>query len=136
MRRRWEEAEMAVKDFRGLEVYKVGYSAAMEVFGLSQRFPRDEQFSLATQIRRSSRSVNANLAEAWRKRRYEAHFISKLTDADAEAAETQVWLDFACDCRYIDAETRDRLNNRFNHVYAMLTLIIRDAPRWCSRRED
>jgi four helix bundle protein len=91
-----------------LEVYGRAFDAAMEIFELSQRFPKHEVYSLTDQMRRSSRSVCANLAEAWRKRRYTATFISKLSDAEAEAAETQVWLHFAVHCGYLDRETGER----------------------------
>src|SRR5574341_470321 len=87
-----------------LEVYRKGFDTAMEIFELSKSFPKEETYSLTDQIRRSSRSVCANLAEAWRKRRYEAHFISKLSDTEGEAAETQVWLEFAVKCGYMKRE--------------------------------
>ena len=86
---------------RDLEVYKKAFDAAMQIFDLSRSFPKEETYSLTDQIRRSSRSVCANLAEAWRKRRYEKAFISKLSDSESEAAETQVWLEFATKCGYI-----------------------------------
>lgn len=88
-----------------LEAYKAAYNLAMEVFRASKAWPVEERYSLTDQIRRSSRSVCANLAEAWGKRRYVAHFTSKLTDADGENLETQTWLSFAHDCRYLDEET-------------------------------
>lgn len=94
-----------VKVHKDLIVYQKAFSAAMEIFHLSKRFPAEEKYSLTDQIRRSSRSVNANITEAWRKRRYEKSFVNKLNDADGEAAETQNWLDFAFACEYIDKET-------------------------------
>ena len=93
-----------VKVHKDLIVYQKAFSAAMEIFHLSKKFPSEEKYSLTDQIRRSSRSVNANITEAWRKRRYEKSFISKLNDADGEAAETQNWLDFAFACEYINEE--------------------------------
>src|SRR5438552_249137 len=87
-----------------LDVYRSAFDAAMEIFRVSKSFPKEETYSLKDQIRRSSRSVCANLAEAWRKRRYQAAFISKPSDAEAEAAETQVWLEFAVKCEHIDRE--------------------------------
>ena len=93
---------MTIRDFKELNVYRTAFDAAFSVFELSKRFPRDERYSLTDQVRRSSRSICANIAEAWRKRRYPASFVSKLSDADAEAAETQVWLDIALRCGYID----------------------------------
>src|SRR5829696_9224743 len=94
-----------VQSHTDMEVYKKAIEAAMELFELSKRFPREEIYSLTDQLRRSSRSVCANLAEAWRKRRYRAAFISKLSDAEAEAAETQVWIQFAVRCGYLDRNT-------------------------------
>lgn len=85
-----------------LEVYKKAFDAATDLYHISKSFPKEETYSLTDQIRRSSRSVCANLAEAWRKRRYEAAFIAKLSDAECEAAETQVWLEFAVKCGYLD----------------------------------
>lgn len=92
---------MQIKSSKDLEVYKKGYKLAMRVFDLSKTFPTDEKFALTSQIRRSSRSICLNLREAWAKRRYEAHFISKLTDCDGENSETDSSLDFAKDCGYI-----------------------------------
>src|SRR5579871_2586114 len=94
-----------IKSHRDLDVYARAFEAAMEIYELSKRFPKEETYSLTDQVRRSSRSVCANLAEAWRKRRYKAAFISKLSDAESETAETQVWIEFAVKCHYLD---RDR----------------------------
>src|SRR5688572_7469304 len=99
---------------RDLHVYESAFGAARRVFELSERFPKEEVYSLTDQIRRSSRSVCANLAEAWRKRRYEAAFVSKLSDAETEAAEIQVWLEFAVDCGYVDAEQARDLYATYN----------------------
>jgi four helix bundle protein len=93
-----------IKTHRDLEVYQISFALAMRIFEKSKSFPIEERYSLTDQIRRSSRSVCTNLAEAWRKRRYEASFISKLSDAEAEAAETQVWLEFAVQCGYLEVE--------------------------------
>jgi four helix bundle protein len=93
-----------VQSHRDLEVYGKAFDAAMQLFDLSKRFPKEETYSLTDQVRRSSRSVCANLAEAWRKRRYEAAFVSKLSDSESEAAETQVWIEFACKCSYLTRE--------------------------------
>ena len=90
---------MLIKSAKDLEVYKKAYSLAMEIFEISKTWPSEEIYSLTDQIRRSSRSVCSNLREAWAKRRYEAHFIAKLTDCDGENSETDTWLDFARDCR-------------------------------------
>lgn len=96
--------ERAIRTHRELEVYRKAFDAAMQVFELTKGFPREERYSLTDQIRRSSRSVCANLAEAWRKRRYEGAFVLKLNDSEAEAAETQVWLEFAVKSNYLEAE--------------------------------
>src|SRR6476469_8524557 len=93
-----------IQSHRELEVYQKGFDAAMQIFELSKSFPKEETYSLTDQIRRSSRSVCANLAEAWRKRRYEKAFISKLSDSESEAAETQVWLEFATKCGYLQRD--------------------------------
>ena len=98
-----------VKHHRDLRVFQDGFAGAMKIFELSKHWPSDERYSLSDQIRRSSRAVCANVTEAWRKRRYEPSFVSKLSDADAEAAETQTWLDFALACGYIKAETHAEL---------------------------
>jgi four helix bundle protein len=90
------------KSFRELEVYKLARELAREIFNISKSFPKEETYSLTDQIRRSSRSVGAQIAEAWAKRKYERHFISKLTDADGEQQETQHWLETAFDCNYIE----------------------------------
>src|SRR5207247_39932 len=92
-----------------LNVYERAMEAAMALFELSKAFPKEETYSLTDQVRRSSRSVCANLAEAWRKRRYEAAFCAKLSDAESEAAETQVWIEFAVRCRYLDREAGAKL---------------------------
>ena len=93
-----------IRSHRGLEVYQLAFEAAMEIFEITKGFPREERYSLTDQIRRSSRSVCANLAEAWRRRRYEGSFVYKLNDSEAEAAETQTWLEFAVKCGYLEAE--------------------------------
>jgi four helix bundle protein len=99
---------------------------------VSRAFPRQETHSLVDRIRRSSHSVCSNIAEAWRKRRYPAAFVSKLSDADTEAAETQVWLDFALRCRYINEKTHTELYSQFNHTCAMLTKMMSDPDSWCN----
>lgn len=123
-------AKGLVKVYRDLEVYQVAFSAAMEIFEVSKRFPIEERYSLADQIRRSSRSVCANLGEAWRKRRYKAAFIAKLSDCQAEATETQIWLEFAVKCRYLDAEVGRNLYQRYDQVLGQLAIMIKNAPNW------
>jgi len=112
-----------------LDVYKLAFESAMRIFELSKQFPREETYSLTDQIRHSSRSVCANIAEGWRKRRYEAAFVSKLSDAEAEAAETQTWLDFACECDYLTENTKKELWNNYDHVIGKLeNMIYKPAP--------
>ena len=111
---------MVAKSAKDLRVYQKAYALAMEIFRLSKKWPLDEKYSLTDQIRRASRSVCANLREAWAKRRYEAHFISKLTDADGENSETDTWLDFARDCGYVSKDEHERLAADCREVGAML----------------
>jgi len=113
-----------------LEVYKRAFAAAMKIFELSKGFPAEEKYSLTDQIRRSSRSVCANLAEAWRKRVYQAHFASELTDSEAEAAETQTWLQFAVECKYLSREIASELYNEYESIIAMLVSIRNHPEDW------
>lgn len=106
--------------FKKLKVYQLSYALAMEIFEISKRFPKEERYALTSQIRNSSRSVCANLAEAYRKRIYPKPFTSKITDSDGEASETSVWIDFAHDCNYIDAALKDNLLSRYREVGRML----------------
>ncbi|MEO1126980.1 MAG: four helix bundle protein [Cyanobacteria bacterium J06639_16] len=119
-----------IQDHRDLEIYKKAFDAAMEIFYLSKRFPVEERYSLTDQIRRSSRSVCANLAEAWRKRRYKAAFVAKLNDSEAEAAETQTWLEFAAQCKFIEVETSQKLHGTYNQVLAGLVNMINNPTPW------
>jgi four helix bundle protein len=116
---------------RELEVYKLAFDTAMEIFEISKRIPKEEKYSLTDQIRRSSRSVCTNLAEGWRKRKYKAVFINKLSDASQEAAETQTWLEFALASEYIDKETFKRLDEKYEHIFAMLVTMERKADMFC-----
>ncbi|HEY6120399.1 MAG TPA: four helix bundle protein [Pyrinomonadaceae bacterium] len=109
---------------RDLKVFQLSYQLAMEIFHLSKGFPREELYSLTDQVRRSSRSVPANLGEGFRKRRYPKLFVSKMTDCDAEATETQVWVDFACDCGYISHQRRNDLIVGYEEVGRMLSGMI------------
>lgn len=127
------EAEMAgelVKVYRDLEVYQCAFNAAMEIFEVSKKFPIEERYSLTDQIRRSSRSVCANLGEAWRKRRYKAAFIAKLSDCQAEATETQIWLEFAVKCSYLDIETGRDLYRDYDQILGRLVLMVKNASNW------
>ena len=114
-----------------LEVYRRGFAAAMDIFRLSKAFPADEKFSLTDQVRRSSRSVTANIAEGWRKRRYSGSFVSKLNDSEGEAAETQCWIQYAVECKYIDAEAARRLYSEYDEIIAMLIKMQNHPNDWC-----
>ena len=113
-----------------LEVYQRAFSAAMRLFELSKGFPAEERYALTDQLRRSSRSVCANLAEAWRKRRYEASFRSKLCDCEAEAAETQTWIQFASRCGYLPPDLTDQLTGEYDIMLGMLVRMLHQAHTW------
>ena len=115
---------------RDLKVYQRAFDAATCIFGLTKHFPREETYSLTDQIRRLSRSVCANLAEAWRKRRYHAAFVAKLSDAESEAAETQAWIEFAVQCEYITPEEGRSLYGVYNAVLATLVGMINHPETW------
>lgn len=120
---------------RDLKVYQLAYKLAMEMFHLSKTFPREEIYSLTDQIRRSSRSVAANIAEGFRKRRYPNMFVSKLTDYDGEATETQVWLDFAFDCGYLSRKNRDQLTSGYEEVGKMLWGMMADPGKFSPKQK-
>lgn len=117
---------MQIKSAKQLTVYVAAYRLAMEVFELSKKFPSEERYALISQIRRSSRSISMNLREAWAKRRYEAHFISKLTDCDGENSETDTSLDFALDCGYITPEQHQHLTGLCGEIGKMLGVMLRN----------
>ena len=119
-----------ITSYEKLKVYQNAMESAMEIFQITKTFPLDEKYSLINQIRRSSRSVCANIAEGWRKRRYQAAFISKLSDAESEACETQVWLEFAFKCDYIDADTKCRMNDKYNFIIGQLVKMIDNSEKW------
>ena len=119
-----------LRGHRDLKVFQLAYRLAMEIFHLSKRFPREEVYSLTDQIRRSSRSVPANLAEGFRKRRYPNMLVNKLTDCDGEATETQVWLDFALDCGYLSKENHDQLTSGYEEVGRMLSGMMANPRRF------
>jgi len=123
---------MSVKITRhqSLDVYKRSFQAAMQIFEVSKQFPKEETYSLTDQIRRSSRSVCANLAEAWRKRRYEAAFVNKLNDSEGESAETQTWLEFAVKCGYLNAQDGRALFKVYDEIIAMLVTMINHPNAW------
>jgi four helix bundle protein len=118
-------------NYTELEVYRLAFDSAMQIFELSKKWPVEERYSLIDQIRRSSRSVCGNIAEAWRKRRYPNHFVSKLSDADTEAAETEVWLRFAWKCGYINEALYQSLHDKYDHICGMLTNMMNNPGQWC-----
>jgi four helix bundle protein len=118
------------KTHEDLATYQLAFETAMQIFEYSQNFPTAERYSLTDQIRRSSRSVCANMAEAWRKRRYRAAFIAKLSDCEAEAAETQVWLKFAVKCQYITIEQGRQLYANYNQILGGLVKMITHPENW------
>ena len=120
------DEDKQVLSAKELNVYKKAYALAMEIFECSKNWPADERYSLRDQIRRSSRSVCANLREAWAKRRYKAHFINKLTDADAENSETDTWLDFSRDCKYISNKQHTHFTEECKQIGAMLGAMIKN----------
>ena len=122
-----------IQSHQELEVYKLAFEEAMKIFNETKSFPREETYSLTDQIRRSSRSVCANIAEAWRKRRYRAAFISKLTDAEAEAAETQTWIQFAVECKYLKPELSRNLHQTYGHIIGKLVNMIIKPEPWILR---
>jgi four helix bundle protein len=123
-----------INSVRDLKVYKLAFEAAMEIFEISKRFPGEEKYSLTDQIRRASRSVCTNLSEAWRKRKYRRVFINKLTDSAQEGAETQTWLEFCLACNYIDKDVFAKLDEKYEHIFAMLATMERKADLFCKNR--
>ena len=119
-----------IQSHRDLEVYQLALDVAMQIFELSKKFPVEERYSLTDQIRRSSRSVCANLSEAWRKRRYEGAFVSKLSDSEAEAAETQTWIEFAVRCNYLDVQVGRELYQHYNQILGTLVNMINNPSMW------
>ena len=117
-------------DYKDLIVYQKAHKLAMDIFRLSKEFPKEEKYSLTDQIRRSSRSVCANLAEAYRRRKYKAHFVSKLTDCESENTETEVWIDFARDCDYINNETYADVFNRNAEVRKIVFYMINNPDKF------
>ena len=122
---------MKVYKYEDLDVYKLAFELQQEIFQLTKTFPKEELYSLTDQIRRSSRSVGANIAESWQKRRYKAHFISKLTDSDSEQAETRHWLKTCLACKHITHEIETKLQEKYIQLGAMLGKMINNADSWC-----
>ena len=121
---------MAIQRHTELKVYQRAFDVAMQLFEITKTFPKEERYSLVDQGRRSSRSVCANLAEAWRKRRYEAAFISRLSDSEAEAAETQVWIQFSHACGYMEPDVVGDLQSEYEQIIAMLVHMINHPTHW------
>lgn len=122
-----------IRSYRELRVYQNAFGAAMRIFRMTKSFPREERYSMVDQMRRSSRSVCSNLAEAWRKRRYQAHFVSKLTDCEGEADETRVWLEFAMEAGYIEKSVFDELDLKYDLILAQLVKMHSEPQKWTVR---
>jgi len=123
-------AAKKIKSHRELEVYQMGFEAAMKIFEVTRHFPREETYSLTDQIRRSSRGVCSNIAEAWRRRRYEGAFVNCLNTSEAEAAETQTWIEFAVKCGYLNRETGRELYRAYDKILGKLITMIRRPEQW------
>lgn len=113
-----------------LDVYKLAVDAAMEIFELTKTFPREERYSLTDQIRRSSRSVSVQIAEAWRRRKYEAVFVNKLNESEGEAAETQGWLEYAVKCGYLNRNTGRQIHRTYDRILGKLVTMGNNPKRW------
>jgi four helix bundle protein len=123
-----------ISSFKDLRVYKLAFELQQEIFAVSKQFPVEERYSLSDQIRRASRSIGANLAEAWQKRRYVAHFVSKLTDADGEQTETQHWLDTATACNYFSEKEQDALLAKCSRIGQMPGTMMAKPEKFCHER--
>ena len=121
---------MSAKDHHELRVYQLAFQSAIQIHQLTKSFPSEERYSLTNQIRRSSRSICANIAEAWRKRCYPKNFVSKLSDADSEAAETLVWLDFALHFGYLSRPIQDELVDHYDHICRQVALMMAEPEKW------
>lgn len=121
-----------IKFHQDLKVFQKSVEVAMIIFELTKSFPKEELYSLTDQIRRSSRSVSANISEAWGKRKYEKSFVAKLTDSEGEARETQTWLLYAWKCKYINEEQFISLNKQYNQIIGMLVNMISQSQNWCT----
>jgi four helix bundle protein len=119
-----------IRSYKDLRVYQAAIDAAMRIFEITKRFPLEERFSMVDQMRRASRSVCSNIGEAWRKRRYPAHFLSKLSDSEGEAEETRVWLDLAVRCRYISDTEAAELDQTYDGMLGQLVRMIEHPEQW------
>jgi len=121
---------MKIRTHKDLDVYKLAFDSAMRIFEISKKFPKEETYSLTDQIRRSSRSVCGNLSEAFRKRRYPKTFIAKISDSEGEAAETQTWLDFASNCKYITVDEHNELYETYENIIGKLVNMSLHPENW------
>ena len=119
-----------------LDVYQLSVEAAMEIYELSAVFPKEEIYRLTDQIRRASRSISGQIAEGWRRRKYEAAFVNKINEAEGEAAETQVWLEYAVKCRYISAEDATRLHKKYDNILGKLVTMGNNPEKWVLKSRD
>ncbi len=125
-----------IKSHRELEVYQLSFRASMRIFEITKEFPKEERYSLIDQIRRSSRSVCANMAEAWSKRIYPAAFVAKISDCEAEASETQTWLDFSTACGYLSRNTYEELNQEYDNVLGKLVNMRIHPEKWNIKKKQ
>ena len=124
------------KSHRELRVYQLAFESAAQIHEVTKKFPSEEKYSLTDQIRRSSRSVCANIAEAWRRRKYPKNFVSKLTDSDSEATETSVWLDLALHFGYLNLEQHKMLSDHYDHICSQLSIMMSEPNKWTPRTSD
>jgi four helix bundle protein len=122
-----------IRSYRELRVYQSAFDSAMEIFEITKNYPAEEKYSMVDQMRRSSRSVCANIAEGWRKRRYPSHFVSKLSDSESEAEETRVWLEFSLRCKYISQEKFTNLDSKYDLIIGQLVKMISEPQKWTIR---
>lgn len=127
---------MAIERVEDLEVYRTAFRASMDIFDRSKQWPKVERYALTDQIRRSSRAVCASLSEVWRKRRYPRHFVSKLSDADAEATETRTWLRFALACEYLNDDAFEELDDTYDRICGGLVRMMNNPEKWCGPSDN
>jgi len=128
------ERKFSIANHKDLKVFQKAMDLAMKIFAMTGRFPKSEEYALSDQVKRSSRSICANIGEAWRKRRYPAAFISKLNDAEAEACETQIWIELARRCGYITDADAAQMDDQCDHVIAQLSLMAKQPGKWTTHR--
>jgi four helix bundle protein len=122
-----------IRSYRELRVYQAAMDSAMKIFELTKTFPSEEKYSMVDQIRRSLRSVCSSIAESWRKRRYPAHFVSKITDSTSEAEETRVWLEFSLRCNYLSENRFEELDNTYDLIIGQLVKMESEPQKWTIR---